>query len=377
MKLLFITDGIFPFTFGGMQKHSFLFAEYLAKKGVEIELHHIEEPNSNQTHKFSIEAIKNIKLVGHTFPKPLKFPGHYVVASYLYAKKVYRSIQNDLSHYDFIYTKGFAGWELLRRRNQLENCPKVGVKFHGMNMFLPTVGIKQKLEQFLLRPPTKQILKKADVVFSYGGKVTTTIEKVGITRKKIVEIPTGISEDWLTDDINQTGEKKKFIFIGRYDIVKGIRELNNVLKTKKGDFEFHFVGPFQKEHQINKPHIFYYGQINDSKTIKMLLDEMDVLVLPSYSEGMPNVILEAMARGCAILATDVGAVEVIVDIKNGKLLHNSSEQEITKGLDFFTGLPPKTVDQMKEVSIYRAKECFCWDGIAVQTINRLEAISKC
>ena len=360
-----------------MQKHSYLLAEYLAKQGVKIELHHVVELEGKETHTFSKEAIQNINLVGHTFPSLPKFPGHYVIASYLYAKKVYQSIENDLSHYDFIYTKGFVGWELLKQRKKRENCPKIGVKFHGMNMFLPTVGIKQKLEQLLLRPPAKWIMKRADVVFSYGGKITTTIEKIGISKQKIVEIPTGISEDWLTNEIKNTGEKKKFIFIGRYDVVKGIRELNNVLKKEKGDVEFHFVGPFQKEHQINKPHIFYHDQIIDSQTIKDLLDAMDVLVLPSYSEGMPNVILEAMARGCAILATDVGAVGVMVDKKNGKLLYNSSEQEITKGLDFFTGLPPKTVDQMKEVSIYRAKECFCWDGIAVQTINRLEAISKC
>lgn len=377
MRVLFLTDGIYPFILGGMQKHSYLFAEYLAKQGIKIELHHIIESEGEQTHKFSKEAIQNINLVGHTFPSLPKFPGHYVVASYLYAKKVYQSIENNLSLYDFIYTKGFAGWELLRQRKKLENCLKIGVKFHGMNMFLPTVGIKQKLEQFLLRPPTKWFMKKADVVFSYGGKVTTTIEKAGISKQKIVEIPTGISEDWLTNGINKTGKKKKFIFIGRYDVVKGIRELNNVLKTKKGDFEFHFVGPFQKEHQIKKPHIFYHGQITNSQTIKDLLDAMDVLVLPSYSEGMPNVILEAMARGCAILATDVGAVGVMVDKKNGKLLYNSSEMEIHKGLDFFIDLPPKTIDQMKITSIKRVKQRFCWDSIAVQTIKKLEAISKC
>ena len=34
---------------------------------------------------------------------------------------------------------------------------------------------------------------------------------------------------------------------------------------------------------------------------------MDVLICPSYSEGMPNVIIEAAARGLAIIATNVGA----------------------------------------------------------------------
>ena len=42
---------------------------------------------------------------------------------------------------------------------------------------------------------------------------------------------------------------------------------------------------------------------------------------PSYSEGMPNVIMEAMSRGLAIIATDVGAVSKLVDEENGWLIN--------------------------------------------------------
>ena len=44
----------------------------------------------------------------------------------------------------------------------------------------------------------------------------------------------------------------------------------------------------------------------------MILDSADTLVLPSISEGMPNVILEAMSRGLSIIATDVGANSLMV-----------------------------------------------------------------
>ncbi|MGB0418765.1 MAG: glycosyltransferase family 4 protein, partial [Opitutales bacterium] len=71
--------------------------------------------------------------------------------------------------------------------------------------------------------------------------------------------------------------------------------------------EFVFIGPIPKEKQLDLPWVQYRGSVSDQDALKAELDQGDVLVCPSYSEGMPTVILEAMARGLAIVATDVGA----------------------------------------------------------------------
>jgi len=61
------------------------------------------------------------------------------------------------------------------------------------------------------------------------------------------------------------------------------------------------------------------------------LNKLKLLVLPSYAEGLPNIMLEAMACGTPVLATCVGAIpDVIEDKKNGFLLEDNSPECISK-----------------------------------------------
>jgi glycosyltransferase involved in cell wall biosynthesis len=57
---------------------------------------------------------------------------------------------------------------------------------------------------------------------------------------------------------------------------------------------------------------------------------MDLLVLPSFSEGMPNVILEAMLYGKPVVATRVGGVpEVVVDGKTGRIVESQNSEQLS------------------------------------------------
>lgn len=65
------------------------------------------------------------------------------------------------------------------------------------------------------------------------------------------------------------------------------------------------------------PTVEFLGDL-DAAQVAELLADTDVLVLPSFAEGLPMTILEAMASGCAVVATDVGQVtEAVVDATTG------------------------------------------------------------
>ena len=175
-----LTDGITPFVIGGMQKHSYLIAKQLIDSGVELELHHClyrKEPLDQLEVIFDSELVK---FFSHHFPEKGILPGHYIRNSYKYSVLLFEQIKNRLDKFDFIYTKGFTGWKLIKEKRKGLKCPPIGVKFHGYEMFQKAASLKVNAEHLLLRSSVSWITKNADYVFSYGGGLTRIIKNLGV-----------------------------------------------------------------------------------------------------------------------------------------------------------------------------------------------------
>ena len=382
MKILLLTDGISPFVIGGMQKHSYLLVKYLAGAGVKVELHHCiygNAPLPDTKSAFSTDENQNITAFGHRFPNKGVIPGHYVRNSYQYSIILFGAVKNRLSDFDFIYTKGFAAWKLLEEKQKGLKMPKVGVKFHGYEMFQPPADLKSKLQFKFLQKPTLKLNKLADIVFSYGGKITDLILDLGVPKQNLVEIPGAIEDEYIRKEITPTSKILKFVFVGRYERRKGIIELHQALLTlakAKQSFEFHFVGPIPQEKQIIANQIIYHGELSAKKDIFDILDKCDIMVVPSHSEGMPNVILEGMAKGCGIIATDVGAVGLLVNEQNGILLSNSKPTSILSSMLTLINKPSSEIDQMKLASLQKVKLTFTWEVIVKEFLSKISKVVK-
>jgi len=343
MNVAVLTDGIYPYVVGGMQKHSTNLIKYLSLNGINITLFHCvfdeDLPSEEKVNLclFGEKKEKYIKVHTYHFPTSIKFPGHYIYRSKKYSKYIYEDIIGHVNEYDFIYAKGFSAWELLKARENGITTPSIGVNFHGYEMWQYAPSFQSKLKQYLLRPFVRWNSKKSDYVFSYGSKITEIIKSIGVDDKNIIEIPSGIEKGWIRNTLTGTDDVVRFLFLGRYERRKGIEEINLVLeKIANQDLkvEFHFIGPIPENKKVKSlgKEIVYYGSIVDVNKVRSIMDVCDVLICPSYSEGMPNVILEGMSRGLAIIATDVGATDQLVDDTNGKLIKFENSKELMDDL---------------------------------------------
>ena len=382
MKILLISDGITPFVLGGMQKHSAYLTKYLTISGCKISLVHCIYgndiiPSDSEINSILFNGENSLnEILTVKFPKSIKFPFHYLWNSYWYSKIVYNQIKDDLDRFDFIIVKGFSGWRLLNLKRRGLKTPPVGINFHGMNMFLPSPNFKLKLSNIIFSYFTKINVSNADYVFSYGAKVTDTIAKSLENKSKIIEVPTGIDHSWIRNKSNVlVNNKRTFVFVGRNDPLKGIKILNQVVKKiTNPNFEFHFVGPIPKS--INQKNVHYHGVIQNENELKQVFDLADSLILPSISEGMPNVILEAMARGLAIITTDVGANRLMVSESNGLLIKNNYFSSVYDAMKKIISLNNNELKEMKISSIRSIENSFTWDLVCNQLINEIKKIKS-
>ena len=134
-------------------------------------------------------------------------------------------------------------------------------------------------------------------------------------------------------------DKLNIIFIGRLDKDKGLEEISHSLREIVSKVDFHFFiagsGPDQgwfldKCKKLIGDNFTYLGVLNQLEK-KSFYQRADVFLLPSYFEGLPNALLEAMAYGVAPIVTSVGSIpEVVFNGKNGFIVPLKDHKSISE-----------------------------------------------
>lgn len=197
--------------------------------------------------------------------------------------------------------------------------------------------------KFSLRKTRHFLLKSSDNFIAISEEIEGSLLKRVSKKTNIIRIPNGVDTDYkfiLSNDEVKTRLRSSLklpkndilvLFAGAINRRKGIYDLLESLKNIKVNNNFSLVicGPILEDNgfynmikEINvssqKAQVIYKGKVNN---IDEYMKASDIFVLPSYSEGLPNVLLEAAACGLALVSSDIGGSrDIVIDSVNGKIV---------------------------------------------------------
>jgi glycosyltransferase involved in cell wall biosynthesis len=215
------------------------------------------------------------------------------------------------------------------------------------------LGVKKDLEYF-------RITHKPLNVIGYGNIS-------GVDTSYFSLMAPGVIEDAfkLRISLSIRAENFTFCYVGRLNIDKGISELMVAFSRLPQETHLLLVGSLDQTAPIEEatwefirshPRVHHIGFIND---VRPALQIANVLVLPSYREGFPNVVLQAGSMEVPVIATDInGCNEIIEPGFNGWLVPPCDAQALAEAMKQAMQMPASMLSTMGKHARDRIQQYF-------------------
>ncbi|MFC1690824.1 glycosyltransferase [Nanoarchaeota archaeon] len=321
----------------------------------------------------------------YIYPIPKKL--FYWLTGCLYAFSVNRYIKKQIRnkkmkkpgiiHAQFSYPDGYAMMKLAKHL-------KIPLIVHARG----TLERKITKEMPCTARKIIKTLKNADKIIAVSNAMKKTCIELGINPRKIEVVENGVNIDQFKPmnkkdcrkRLNLPETKSIVLYVGNLKKIKGVDYLvdaaKEVLKEDKevlfclcgdGELKDDLIKRCQK-YNIQDNFIFA-GQIKHNK-VATWINAADFLVLPSRSEGRPNIPLEAMACKKTTIATNVGGTpEVIKDNYNGILVKSGSVNSISRAIKDLLKNSKKIKTLENNCPEFIRKNSLSWQNHSKKIIN--------
>jgi glycosyltransferase involved in cell wall biosynthesis len=199
----------------------------------------------------------------------------------------------------------------------------------------------------------------------------TTVSRYRVDPRRITVIPNGVDLSRFSCSKRTLHSPPRLLFVGRLSAQKNVLLLLRALDGVSSEFDTTLVGEGELEGELRRAardlglqNLTFHGRADGAELVE-LYRRADVFVLPSEREGMPLVLLEAIAMGLPIVATDVpGSRDVVVDGLNGLLVPLGEPDQLRQAL-LSIARDPDCYKLMSAQSLELASK-YSWDAVQAQ-----------
>jgi N,N'-diacetylbacillosaminyl-diphospho-undecaprenol alpha-1,3-N-acetylgalactosaminyltransferase len=271
------------------------------------------------------------------------------ISSIFQLKRILKSIQPDLLHTFTVKPNIFGTFA-----GKMAGVPKIINLVEGLGSFYVDNSFKSKIVRKVIENSYKISFSLSDKsVFVNGDDPKYLIEKEIIPEEKVVVIKSvGIDTESYRDEVVSAEKKRELkeelkieenqkviIMIARAILHKGtIDYYKSADILEERGYKFLFVGGLDSGNKFGMSREFMESGavewLDFRDDIKELISISDLVVLPSYREGVPRTLLEAVSMSKPIITTDVvGCREVIKDGENGYLIPVESPEILAEKIE--------------------------------------------
>lgn len=240
--------------------------------------------------------------------------------------------------------------------------PRISSMITGLGYSFGASSIKQRMLGRVARTLYKRALRANCVVFFQNPDDLSFLIEQGILddpQKAVLINGSGVDLSHFKK-VPVVTSPLTFLLIARLIRDKGIFEFveaAKIIKTKYPNTRFCLVGPFDSNPSAIPHHVIAKWQsegiieyMGATKDVRPFIASASVYVLPSYREGTPRTVLEAMAMGRPIITTDApGCKETVIHGYNGYLVPVRDSHSLAKAIEQFI-LHPELIPRMGEAS---------------------------
>ena len=235
----------------------------------------------------------------------------------------------------------------------------------------------------LIPARAKQIVSaanSAEKIISVSDELKKQLTELGISQAKVQVIYNGVDHQLFAAVAKREIEDPYILFVGNLKQDKGVMELLQAFNRLRQAGAIHklviagngpmraSIGQYCAEHAIEE-HVTLLGNVAHSK-LPALMQHAKLLVLPSYHEGVPNVLLESMAAGTPVVATAVGGIpEIVSQGVTGLLVPTPEPVALAAALD------AALVKDWDRSAIQQHASQFTWQKNKEQMLQAFEKIS--
>ncbi|MFQ3188936.1 MAG: glycosyltransferase involved in cell wall biosynthesis [Paraglaciecola sp.] len=303
-----------------------------------------------------------------------RFNGHYMYHSIMATSSRWiKTFAPDKVLGSWVFPEGLAVQKIAKKLN----IPYF-IKAHGSDVNAHADNpVRSKI--------IKQVANNSSGVLSVSQALASKMIDMGVEGKKIHVIYNGVDKAMFTpttpnEDLTGQSYSRTITFIGNLKKEKGVHELLSAfgkIKAEHLDLKLSFIGNGPEESTLKlkaesmgiADSVRFLGSISHDK-LPQIMCNSTLIALPSYAEGVPNVVLESISCGTPVVVTNVGGIpEVVCDGMNGFIAQPKNVESLHKA--FSCALSHTWDKEMIQLS----SELFCWETNRVAFAAMLNCVT--